>query len=71
MPAPTTYYGYDDLSYGMKNSLAVQQMQRRLQELGYFSATATGNYYAQTADAVREFQLAAGLAQLEETLGDY
>ena len=53
--------GYSDLTYGTKNSLAVQQMQNRLKELGYFSATATGNYYAQTADAVRAFQAAAGL----------
>ena len=59
-PAANTS-GYTDLTYGMKNSLAVQQMQNRLKELGYFDATATGNYYAQTAEAVRAFQTAAGL----------
>lgn len=54
--------GYSELSYGMKNSLAVQNMQNRLKELGYFTAQSTGNYYSQTAEAVKLFQKAVGLS---------
>lgn len=54
--------GYSELSYGMKNNLAVQNMQNRLKELGYFTAQSTGNYYSQTAEAVKLFQQAVGLS---------
>ncbi len=54
--------GYSELTYGLKNSLAVQTMQNRLKELGYFTAQSTGNYYTQTAEAVKLFQSAVGLS---------
>ena len=54
--------GYTELTYGMKNSLAVQNMQTRLKALGYFTAQCTGNYYSQTAEAVKLFQKAVGLS---------
>ena len=54
--------GYSELTYGMKNSLAVQNMQTRLKALGYFTAQCTGNYYSQTAEAVKLFQKAVGLS---------
>ncbi len=62
-PTYNPYGGYTELVYGTKNSLAVQQMQNRLKTLGYFSATATGNYYSETAAAVSAFQRAMGLAE--------
>ena len=61
-PSPTANNtGYSELTYGMKNSLAVQNMQNRLKALGYFTAQSTGNYYSQTAEAVKLFQQAVGL----------
>ena len=60
-PTYNPYGGYVELTYGTKNSLAVQQMQNRLKVLGYFSATATGNYYSETSAAVSAFQSAMGL----------
>ena len=60
-PTYNPYSGYTELTYGTKNSLAVQQMQNHLKVLGYFSATATGNYYSETSAAVSAFQAAMGL----------
>lgn len=60
-----TYTGkdavYQPLKYEMKDSDEVRAMQERLKELGFFDAGITGGYYGVTADAVREFQKAAGL----------
>ena len=62
-PTPTpNNTGYSELTYGMKNSLAVQNMQTRLKALGYFTAQCTGNYYSATAEAVKLFQQAVGLS---------
>ena len=62
-PTPTpNNTGYSELTYGMKNSLAVQNMQNRLKALGYFTAQCTGNYYSQTTEAVKLFQKAVGLS---------
>ncbi|MBQ2956651.1 MAG: peptidoglycan-binding protein [Clostridia bacterium] len=60
-----TYTGkdavYQPLKYETKDSDEVRAMQERLKELGFFDAGITGGYYGVTADAVREFQKAAGL----------
>ena len=63
VPTYNPYAGFTELKYGTKNSLAVQQMQNRLKALGYFSATATGNYYGETASAITAFQKAMGLTE--------
>lgn len=52
---------YETLTYGMEGSVAVKAMQTRLRELGYFHESSTGNYYTLTAEAVSQFQKAAGL----------
>lgn len=63
--APSAYAGaaeYADLSYGTSDSDQVRLMQRRLSNLGYFSGTATGNYYSATQRAVSAFKTAIGLS---------
>ena len=63
--APSAYAGaaeYADLSYGTSDSDQVRLMQRRLSNLGYFSGTATGNYYSATQRAVSAFMTAIGLS---------
>ena len=63
--APSAYAGaaeYADLSYGTSGSDQVRLMQRRLGNLGYFSGTATGNYYSATQRAVSAFMTAVGLS---------
>lgn len=63
--APSAYAGaaeYADLSYGTSGSDQVRLMQRRLSNLGYFSGTATGNYYSATQRAVSAFMAAVGLS---------
>ena len=52
---------YSPLTYEMKDSDEVRNMQKRLKELGYFSSSATGGYYSATAKAVEAFQKKAGL----------
>ena len=56
---PSTAYSipqsYEELRYGMKNNDDVRRMQNRLRELGYFKGEATGNYYDETAAAVKKF----------------
>ena|GEM_PF-354388 len=62
--APNAYSiisDYTDLTYGMVDDDQVRLMQRRLSTLGYFSGTATGNYYSTTGRAVANFQTAVGL----------
>lgn len=63
--APSAYAGaakYADLSYGTSDDDQVRLMQRRLSSLGYFSGTATGNYYSATQRAVSAFMTAVGLS---------
>lgn len=63
--APSAYAGaaqYADLKYGMDDSDQVRLMQRRLNNLGYFSGTATGNYYSATQRAVAKFMTAIGMS---------
>ena len=48
------------LSYGDKGDL-VKEVQRRLKELGYFGGSIYGNYLTLTENAVKAFQLDAGL----------
>lgn len=63
--APSAYAGaaqYADLKYGMDDSDQVRLMQRRLNNLGYFSGTATGNYYSATQRAVAKFMMAIGMS---------
>ena len=62
--APSAYAGaaqYADLSYGLNDNDQVRLMQRRLGNLGYFSGTATGNYYSATQRAVSKFLTAVGM----------
>lgn len=58
-PTPSGTYtppqNYTELKYGTKNSSGVRKMQDRLRELGYFSGNSTGNYYDETAAAVKKF----------------
>ena len=52
---------YEPLTYYMKDSDGVRDMQKRLKQLGFFKAGATGGYYKETAAAVEAFQKTAGL----------
>ena len=61
-PESGTATGYVDLEYGDKGD-AVKRLQQRLKELGYFTHTATGNYFSETEAAVKNFQAALGLTQ--------
>ena len=56
----TVEKNYATLKEGMKSS-AVTAMQKKLKELGYMSASATGFYGPQTKDAVKAFQKANSL----------
>jgi peptidoglycan hydrolase-like protein with peptidoglycan-binding domain len=47
-----------DLSFGIKNSAEVKNLQKFLSEEGYFKGEATGNYFNLTAEAVKAFQKA-------------
>lgn len=53
---PSLSYNGGPLYYETQGSAEVKAMQRRLKELGFFTGTPTGNYYGQTADAVKQFQ---------------
>ena len=61
-PVPTPVVNYVELKYGMENSYDVANMQRRLADLGYFKAGATGNYYSETRKALRSFLQAVGMS---------
>lgn len=61
-PEPTPVVNYVELEYGMEESYDVKNMQRRLRELGYLKAGATGNYYTETRKAVKAFMEAIGLS---------
>jgi len=60
-PTPTINV-YEPLEPGDTGE-AVVRMQNRLKQLGYFSGSATGNYYRETTAAVQLFQAALGLNQ--------
>ena len=59
--APTAEASYATLKEGMKSS-AVTTMQKKLKELGYMSASATGYFGTATKQAVVAFQKANNLA---------
>ena len=50
-----------ELKHGTRSN-DVTLMQQRLKQLGYFSGDATGYYGSVTADAVKQYQIAAGFA---------
>ncbi|MGB3263424.1 MAG: peptidoglycan-binding protein [Microcoleus sp.] len=54
-PFQTIYTNYTELRYG-DTGADVSALQRRLQQLGYFSAHPTGNFSRVTLNAVRHFQ---------------
>ncbi|MEG3858224.1 peptidoglycan-binding domain-containing protein [Microcoleus sp. herbarium12] len=54
-PFKTTYTNYSELSFG-DSGADVSDLQRRLQQLGYFRATPTGSFREITLNAVRYFQ---------------
>ncbi len=54
--------GDDTLEKGDKGT-AVKQLQQRLKELGYYSATIDSSYGTQTVNAVKAFQKKNGLSQ--------
>jgi len=52
---------YTALKYGLKDHDGVRAMQRRLKELGYVDCTATGNYFDETREGVKNFLYACGM----------
>jgi len=54
-PFKTTYTNYRELSFG-DTGTEVSELQRRLQQLGYFNTNPTGNFREVTVRAVRYFQ---------------
>ncbi|MBE9094761.1 peptidoglycan-binding protein [Tychonema sp. LEGE 07203] len=54
-PFQTIYTNYTELRYGDRGA-DVSDLQRRLQQLGYFNAHPTGNFSQVTLNAVRYFQ---------------
>ncbi len=61
-PPQDTAITYQQLEPGDSGE-NVARMQNRLKQLGYFTATVTGNYYKETTAAVQRFQQAVGQAQ--------
>lgn len=57
----STSSGYKTLSSGSRGS-AVEELQKKLNSLGYSCGTVDGDYGAKTANAVREFQRKNGLS---------
>ena len=57
----STSSGYKTLSSGSRGS-AVEELQKKLNSLGYSCGTVDGDYGAKTANAVREFQRKTGLS---------
>lgn len=57
----STSSGYKTLSSGSRGS-AVEELQKKLNSLGYSCGIADGDYGAKTANAVREFQRKNGLS---------
>ena len=64
-PEPT-----GSLTFGMRDSDGVRQAQKRLQELGYFSNSITGNFFEATQQAFEAFQAKAGLKVYGKAIDD-
>lgn len=65
IPGPGELYAYffsKNLYFGLTNDQDVTELQKMLTRLGYYTGPITGNFFSQTQEAVRKFQVAKNIS---------